>query len=186
MNRAVVGLLPSLWSVAGCGNAAATPSPSAAGRGANHDCAFGLPGEWQVLFEGAATDALRGYGMDGFPADRWVVEAGELRTVPGSGIDVVTRDRFGDFELEFEWRVAPGGNSGVMYRVIETARACVDHGSRIPGPRRRAPSRRARADDVGRGALRPDRARRPTSASNRSAPSTAGGSSSATAVWSTG
>ena len=29
-----------------------------------------LPGEWQILFEGAATDALRGYGMDGFPADR--------------------------------------------------------------------------------------------------------------------
>jgi hypothetical protein len=33
----------------------------------------------------------------------------------------VTRDTFGDFELEFEWRVAPGGNSGVMYRVVETA-----------------------------------------------------------------
>jgi hypothetical protein len=56
-------------------------------------------------------------------ADRWVVEAGELRTVPGSGIDLVTRDTYGDFELEFEWRVAPGGNSGVMYRVVETAEA---------------------------------------------------------------
>ena len=78
-------------------------------------------GEWQVLFDGAATDALRGYGMDGFPAERWLVDDGELRTVPGPGIDLVTRDTFGDFELEFDWRVAPGGNSGVIYRVVETA-----------------------------------------------------------------
>ena len=34
---------------------------------------------------------------------------------------LITRDTFGDFELEFEWRVAPGGNSGVIYRVVETA-----------------------------------------------------------------
>ena len=78
-------------------------------------------GEWQVLFDGDATDALRGYGMDGFPANRWAVEGGELRTVPGPGVDLVTRDTFGDFELEFEWSVAPGGNSGVIYRVVETA-----------------------------------------------------------------
>ena len=77
--------------------------------------------EWQVLFDGAATEALRGYGVDGFPSDRWVIEDGELRTVPGSGIDLITRDTFGDFELEFEWRVGPGGNSGVIYRVVETA-----------------------------------------------------------------
>jgi hypothetical protein len=78
------------------------------------------PGDWQVLLDDSGTDALRGYGMDGFPADRWIVEDGELRTVPGSGIDLVTRDAFGNFELEFEWRVAPGGNSGVIYRVVET------------------------------------------------------------------
>ena len=79
------------------------------------------PGDWQVLFDGGRTDAFRGYGTDGFPADRWVVEGGELRTVPGSEIDLITRETFGDFEIEFEWRVAPGGNSGVIYRVVETA-----------------------------------------------------------------
>ena len=79
------------------------------------------PGEWEVLFDGAATGALRGYGRNGFPAERGVVEDGELRTVPGSGIDLVTRETFGDFEIEFDWRVAPGGNSGVMYRVTETS-----------------------------------------------------------------
>ena len=122
MNRAVLTAAVALV-VAGCGNATATPSVSAAPTQEPTMTAHSTlpPGEWQVLFDGTATDALRGYGMDGFPADRWVVEAGELRTVPGSGVDLVTRDTFGDFELEFEWRVAPGGNSGVMYRVVETA-----------------------------------------------------------------
>jgi Domain of Unknown Function (DUF1080) len=58
--------------------------------------------------------------MDGFPVDRWAIEDGELRTVPGSGVDLIIRDTFGDFELEFEWRVAAAGNSGVIYRVVET------------------------------------------------------------------
>ena len=79
------------------------------------------PGEWQILFDGTVTDALRGYGMGDFPADRWAVDGGALRTIPGPGTDLITRDSYADFELEFEWRVAPGGNSGVMYRVDETA-----------------------------------------------------------------
>jgi hypothetical protein len=123
--------------------------------------------EWQVLFDGVHTDPLRGYGMDGFPADRWVVEGGELRTVPGSGIDLVTRDTYGDFELEFEWRVASGGNSGVMYRVVETAEPAWTTGPEYQvlddelHPDGRTPTTSSRP--------------RPTSASNRSAPSTAGG-----------
>jgi hypothetical protein len=55
--------------------------------------------------------------MASLPAG-WRVEAGELRRV-GDGGDIVTRDQFGDFELALEWKVAKGGNSGVMYRVTE-------------------------------------------------------------------
>ena len=73
---------------------------------------------WIALFDGSTTDALRGYGEDAFPAS-WVVEEGELHALPGAGVDLVTREEFGDFELEFDWRVSPGGNSGVLYRVIE-------------------------------------------------------------------
>jgi hypothetical protein len=77
-------------------------------------------GDWIVLFDGGSTDALRGYGRDDFPADRWVVDDGALRAIPGPGVDLVTRDVYADFELEFEWKVGPGGNSGVIYRVAET------------------------------------------------------------------
>ncbi len=78
-----------------------------------------MEGPWIALFDGSSTDALRGYGAKAFPTS-WVVEAGELHAVPGTGVDLVTRETFGDFELEFEWRVSPGGNSGVLYRVVES------------------------------------------------------------------
>ena len=75
---------------------------------------------WTVLWDGTSTDGLRGYGAPDFPADRWEVEDDALRTVPGHGVDLVTLDQYADFELEFQWRVSPGGNSGVIYRVAES------------------------------------------------------------------
>jgi Domain of Unknown Function (DUF1080) len=75
---------------------------------------------WMALFDGSSTAALRGYGEDDFPAS-WEVQDGELHALAGSGVDLITRDTYTDFELEFEWRVGPAGNSGVMYRVVESA-----------------------------------------------------------------
>jgi hypothetical protein len=74
---------------------------------------------WISLFDGTSTAELRGYGQDSFPAS-WVVEDGELRAVPGAGVDLITNGTFTDFVLEFEWRLGEAGNSGVMYRVIES------------------------------------------------------------------
>ena len=76
--------------------------------------------EWAVLFDGKQTDALRGYTQQGFPATSWMIDNGALKTVPGQAVDLITRERYENFELEYEWKVAPGGNSGVMYRVKET------------------------------------------------------------------
>ena len=73
---------------------------------------------WIALFDGSSTAALRAYGGEAFP-DSWVVEDGELHALPGPGVDLITRETFADFELEFDWRVSPGGNSGVLYRVVE-------------------------------------------------------------------
>ena len=40
-------------------------------------------------------------------------------TKAGVQADLISRDEFGDFELEFEWKIAPGGNAGVFYRTSE-------------------------------------------------------------------
>ena len=36
---------------------------------------------------------------------------------------MITVERFADFELSLEWKVGPGGNSGVFYRLTEEERA---------------------------------------------------------------
>lgn len=75
---------------------------------------------WETLFNGKDTSAWRSFRGSGFPAKGWVVENGSLRCVSkGGGGDLVTREQYQDFELTFDWKVAPGANSGVMYRVRE-------------------------------------------------------------------
>jgi hypothetical protein len=72
---------------------------------------------WRVLFDGKSLAAFRGYKLDTIPSG-WSIVDGTL-TKSGSVGDLVTRDRFANFELSFDWRLGPGGNSGVLYRVTE-------------------------------------------------------------------
>ena len=99
--------------VAGCVGVADSPAPSPPPSEVTP-----VEDPWIDLFDGGSTAALRGYGQESIP-DSWAVEGGELHALPGPGVDLVTRETFADFELEFEWRVSPAGNSGVLYRVIE-------------------------------------------------------------------
>ena len=77
-------------------------------------------GEWIVLFDGKPTAKLRGYKQKSFPTNNWVIDGDALKTIPGKAVDLITVEKFEDVELEFEWKVTPGGNSGIMYRVAET------------------------------------------------------------------
>lgn len=79
--------------------------------------ACGTDDGWRPLFDGETTMGWRGFRSDTAPAG-WQVVDGALTRV-GRGGDIVTLDRFTDFELALEWQVAPGGNSGVFYRATE-------------------------------------------------------------------
>src|SRR5690606_31698603 len=76
---------------------------------------------WILLFDGRSLpERLRGFRQESMPSAGWVVEEGTLRHVAGQGGgDLVTTDQFADFEFACEWKVAPGGNSGIMYRCTE-------------------------------------------------------------------
>jgi hypothetical protein len=76
-------------------------------------------GDWIVLFDGSSTEAFRGYKTDAFPPG-WAVEGDVLHVLPTKGADLMTREKFEDFELTFEWKTSPRGNSGVIYKVVET------------------------------------------------------------------
>src|SRR5262249_37411668 len=80
---------------------------------------------WKLLFDGKTFTGWRGYTNPGFPDKGWSIEDGCLKVAkntgrPGSGGgDIVTTAQFTDFDLRFEWRIAPGGNSGIKYFVLE-------------------------------------------------------------------
>ncbi|CAM3389698.1 3-keto-disaccharide hydrolase [Rhodothermus bifroesti] len=79
--------------------------------------------DWIVLFDGTSLDAWRGYQSETIPPCWQIAEDGSLHcTGEGSG-DLVTKAQFADFVLELEWKVAPKGNSGIMYRVTEAYEA---------------------------------------------------------------
>jgi hypothetical protein len=83
---------------------------------------------WKLLFNGKNLDGWRGYTLKGLPEAGWKVEDGLLKTVAGvKGKELITVEKFDDFELSWEWRVAPGGNNGIKYFVTEAR-------TKAPGP----------------------------------------------------
>src|SRR5258708_7111932 len=74
-------------------------------------------GGWKSLFDGKTTAGWRGYRQKTLP-DGWQVVDGALTRV-GKGGDIVSDGEFENFELTLDWKIAPGGNSGIFYRVVE-------------------------------------------------------------------
>jgi 3-keto-disaccharide hydrolase len=72
---------------------------------------------WRPLFDGTSLDAWRGYKNAPVPAGWHVVDGTLAKDAPVG--DIVTKDEFGDFELQIEWKIGPGGNSGIFYRGTE-------------------------------------------------------------------
>jgi hypothetical protein len=88
---------------------------------------------WRLLFDGKTTAGWRGFKKTDFPTARWEVQDGALHLKPtgtgdshGAG-DIVTTDTFSDFDLSWEWRISPGGNSGVKYFVTEEREGPIAH-----------------------------------------------------------
>jgi hypothetical protein len=69
---------------------------------------------WRVLFDGKSLDAWRGWGSRSIPLGWQIVE--QTLAKEGEVEDLVTREEFGNFELELEWKIGKGGNSGIFYR----------------------------------------------------------------------
>jgi len=75
------------------------------------------PAQWKVLFDGKSMDAWRGYKTDTVPAGWSIVDGTLAKEKPVA--DIVSKEQFGDFELEIEWRIGEAGNSGIFYRGTE-------------------------------------------------------------------
>ena len=78
------------------------------------------PQAWRNLFDGTSTTGWRRYGSDK-PVKGWQAIGGELVRVSRAG-DLITEQQYSDFELQLEWKVEPGGNSGIFFRADESER----------------------------------------------------------------
>src|SRR5690554_353384 len=66
---------------------------------------------WILLWDGKSFKGWRGINKDYFPTNGWIIENGELiclgNELPDSirGGDIVTTDKYGNFELSFEFKI---------------------------------------------------------------------------------
>ncbi len=74
---------------------------------------------WVLLFDGSSMNGWSDPRRLNPPGDAWTIEDGCLKAVAKSRIteDLFSQQTFRDFELAWEWRISPAGNSGVKYRI---------------------------------------------------------------------
>lgn len=84
-----------------------------------------------LLFDGETFNGWRGLGREGIPEGHWIIQDNALKKVPRGDVpqqadgqpleggDLMTERAFENFELYFEWRISPAGNSGIKYNVSE-------------------------------------------------------------------
>lgn len=82
---------------------------------------------WKLLFDGKTLEGWRPYKKDKAMSGWKVVDGCLTRIDKGTG-DIVTTDQYGSFELVLDWKIAPEGNSGVMYHVADGARGAAYSG----------------------------------------------------------
>ena len=76
-------------------------------------------GGWKLLFDGKSMNGWTDSEGKPMKGDAWAVEDGSLkpRSKPTLTEDLFSKDKYTDFELVFDWKISPGGNSGVKYRI---------------------------------------------------------------------
>lgn len=80
---------------------------------------------WRLLWDGKTTKGWRGAYRESFPEQGWRIENGELKVLASGGGesmgggDVVTQKEYGAFELQLQFKLTAGANSGIKYFVTE-------------------------------------------------------------------
>lgn len=106
--------------------------PPGAGDGAGDNARQGRPGDRGLgrsnqattttrpkfinLLESKDLSQFRGYAQEEI-GEGWSLDGKYLYFDGSGGGDVITKEVYDDFDLQVEWRVADGANSGIMYRV---------------------------------------------------------------------
>lgn len=109
----------------------ALAAPAAAQSAPNTLTAAEQQAGWRLLWDGKTFDGWRGIGSQTVPTAHWKIVDGTIYKVPThdvplrpdgqpvAGGDLMTKDTFQDFELQWDWKISEAGNSGLKYNVSE-------------------------------------------------------------------
>jgi len=115
-----IGMLGLLISCTGRKNASNEPAE------AEQTAVTEQASEWISLFDGETLEGWKRYNADEI-GPLWTVEDGAIKCdgqghgegSPEFGGSLITLESFGNFELGLEWKISEGGNSGILYHVVE-------------------------------------------------------------------
>ena len=113
-----------LLTIVACNNAGdtSTAAPDSPATTTKTDSPSTASGEWVSLFDGNSTNGWHTYGNTTV-GSVWKADSGTLHLIPSKdnkdGGDLVTNDAYENFHLKLEWKIAPKGNSGIIFLVNE-------------------------------------------------------------------
>src|SRR5687768_11094137 len=120
----IAGLAAGTICMLSCGDASranAESSDTTAAAATPEDTAT-ANSEWVSLFDGKTFNGWHAFNKTD-EIKNWAIEDNALVCLGAAkdahGGDIVTDKAYGNFELEWDWKVTKGANSGVMYHVIE-------------------------------------------------------------------
>lgn len=78
---------------------------------------------WVLLFDGESLENFKGYNKQSVPA-KWIIEDSSIKfdaSKKEGGGDIITKNKYENFELTLEWKISEGGNSGIFILGQEVA-----------------------------------------------------------------
>jgi hypothetical protein len=76
---------------------------------------------WKLLWDGKTSEGWRSAKAETFPAKGWAIADGELTVLASNGGestaggDIVTKERYSQFDLSVDFKITEGANSGIKY-----------------------------------------------------------------------
>lgn len=74
---------------------------------------------WQLLFDGHSLNGWRTYQQDEAKS-QWQVIDGALVLTEGGGGDLISQEKYHDFDLKLDWKISEAGNSGLFFLASES------------------------------------------------------------------
>ncbi len=119
--KTTLSLIAITIAVLSCNSAEKTATPNADSTGTAIVKTDSTTDGWISLFDGTTTSGWHSYGKDK-ATDRWKIADGAIyldTLVKSAGGDLVTNGEYGNYHLKLEWKIAPKGNSGLIFYVNE-------------------------------------------------------------------